>query len=205
MAFKRLRNCYVLCLFVLLRSRVKHRVRSECGQDGPSGGGAGISFSRKNLHPGGARLRAGYDSPIMTAPFDLDRFVAAQAQIFDTAFGEIRRGAKRSHWMWFIFPQIAGLGSSEMARRYAIGSLDEARAYLAHPVLGARLRDCVAALQDLTGTSAEAVFGGIDALKLRSSLTLFAQAGGGGLFIAAIDRWFNGEADPATLARLGPR
>ncbi|CAM3070825.1 DUF1810 domain-containing protein [Sphingomonas zeae] len=157
------------------------------------------------MHPGGARLRAGYDSPIMTAPFDLDRFVAAQAQIFDTAFGEIRRGAKRSHWMWFIFPQIAGLGSSEMARRYAIGSLDEARAYLAHPVLGARLRDCVAALQDLTGTSAEAVFGGIDALKLRSSLTLFAQAGGGGLFIAAIDRWFNGEADPATLARLGPR
>ncbi len=157
------------------------------------------------MRPGGARLRAGYDGIIMTASFDLDRFVAAQAQIYDTALGEIRRGAKRSHWMWFIFPQIAGLGSSEMARRYAIASLDEARAYLAHPVLGARLRDCVAALQDLTGTSAEAVFGGIDALKLRSSLTLFVEAGGGGLFTAALDRWFGGEADAATLARLGPR
>lgn len=157
------------------------------------------------MRPGGARLRAGYDGIIMTASFDLDRFVAAQAQIYNTALGEIRRGAKRSHWMWFIFPQIAGLGSSEMARRYAIASLDEARAYLAHPVLGARLRDCVAALQDLTGTSAEAVFGGIDALKLRSSLTLFVEAGGGRLFTAALDRWFGGEADAATLARLAPR
>jgi len=138
----------------------------------------------------------------MDDPFDLKRFVTAQDASYDAALGEIRRGAKRSHWMWYIFPQIAGLGTSAMAVRYAIRSLDEARAYLAHPMLGARLRDCVAALQDLTGTTAEKVFGGIDAIKLRSSLTLFEAAGGGALFGAAIDRWFDGERDDATLARL---
>jgi uncharacterized protein (DUF1810 family) len=135
-------------------------------------------------------------------PFDLARFVAAQRDSYDLALGEIRRGAKRSHWMWFIFPQIARLGHSAMATRYAIGGLDEARAYLAHPVLGARLRTCVAALQDLPETTAEHVFGAIDAVKLRSSLTLFAEAGGGVLFEAALARWFGGERDPATLARL---
>jgi uncharacterized protein (DUF1810 family) len=135
--------------------------------------------------------------------FGLDRFVAAQDGVYETALGEIRRGAKRSHWMWFIFPQIAGLGSSAMAQLYAIASLDEARAYLAHPLLGPRLRACVEALQDLTGTTAEAVFGGIDAIKLRSSLTLFVEAGGEPLYRAALERWFRGEPDMATLDRLG--
>lgn len=136
-------------------------------------------------------------------PYDLDRFVTAQAGNYETALAEIRRGAKRSHWMWYIFPQIEGLGSSAMAQRYAIGSLDEARAYLAHPLLGSRLRECVAALQDLTGTTAQAVFGSVDAMKLKSSLTLFAEAGGGPLFTAAIERWFDGWKDDATLRRLG--
>lgn len=104
--------------------------------------------------------------------------------------------------MWFIFPQIAGLGSSAMARRYAIGSLDEARAYLDHRMLGARLHDCVEALQDLPRTNAEAVFGPIDAIKLRSSLTLFIEAGAGPLFGAALERWFEGEPDDKTLDHL---
>jgi len=138
----------------------------------------------------------------MSDPHDLDRFVAAQEGSFDTALAEIRRGAKRSHWMWFIFPQIAGLGRSAMAQRYAIGSLAEARAYLAHPVLGTRLRDSVSALQDLTSGTAEAVFGEVDAIKLRSSLTLFEAAGAGPLFAAALDRWFGGTRDSETLAIL---
>lgn len=138
----------------------------------------------------------------MTDPYDLERFVAAQSGSYDAALGEIRRGAKRSHWMWYIFPQIAGLGRSDMAKRFAIRSLDEARAYLANPVLGARLRECVAALQDLTGVTAEAVFGDIDATKLRSSLTLFDEAGGGALFAAALERWFGGARDQATLEIL---
>ena len=138
----------------------------------------------------------------MTDEFDLERFMTAQADSYDAALAEIRRGAKRSHWMWYVFPQIAGLGHSDMAQRFAIASIDEAAAYLDHPVLGARLRESVATLQDLTGTTAEAVFGGIDAMKLRSSLTLFREAGGGPLFAAAIDRWFDGEADTATLSLL---
>ena len=138
----------------------------------------------------------------MSDPYDLDRFVAAQADSYATAFAEVRRGAKRSHWMWFIFPQIAGLGSSAMARHYAIRSLDEARAYLAHPLLGARLREIVGALEDLPSASPEAVFGGIDAVKLRSSLTLFEAAGDGAMFVAALDRWFGGQRDAATVARL---
>jgi uncharacterized protein (DUF1810 family) len=105
--------------------------------------------------------------------------------------------------MWFIFPQVAGLGSSEMSRRYAIGSVDEAQAYLAHPLLGARYRECVAALQDLVGTTAEAVFGSIDAAKLRSSLTLFAEAAPcDPLFEAALQRWFRGEKDRRTIEIL---
>ena len=101
----------------------------------------------------------------MTEAFDLERFVAAQAGSYESALAEIRRGAKRGHWMWFIFPQIAGLGRSEMAERYAIGSVEEARAYLAHPVLGARYLECVAALQDLTRNDAVAVFGQTDAMN----------------------------------------
>ncbi|WP_420383671.1 DUF1810 domain-containing protein [Novosphingobium sp.] len=139
---------------------------------------------------------------LKNADWNLERFVDAQAGTYRTALAEIGQGAKRSHWMWFIFPQIAGLGSSAMARRYAIASLDEARAYLAHPVLGPRLRECVAALQGLGQTSAERVFGGIDAIKLRSSLTLFGMAGGGPAFDDGLGRWFGGQSDEATLRLL---
>lgn len=135
----------------------------------------------------------------MSDSFDLQRFVDAQARTYDQALAEVRRGAKRSHWMWFVFPQIAGLGSSAMAQRYAIASLEEARAYLSHPILGARYRQCVTALQDITGMTAKAVFGTVDALKLRSSLTLFAEASELPLLDAAIDRWFGGEKDEASL------
>jgi uncharacterized protein (DUF1810 family) len=133
--------------------------------------------------------------------FALDRFVEAQEVTYDQALAEIRQGAKRSHWMWFIFPQLAGLGHSAMALRYAITSLQEARAYLEHPVLGVRYRMCVAALQALARKDAEAVFGHVDALKLRSSLTLFAKAGGDPRISAALADWF-GHEDPATLALL---
>jgi uncharacterized protein (DUF1810 family) len=135
---------------------------------------------------------------------DLDRFIDAQAGTYKTALQEVRRGVKRSHWMWFIFPQIAGLGHSAMAQRYAIANRAEARAFLAHPVLGDRLREITQALQALPSTDPERVFGGIDAVKLRSSLTLFACAdkGPNGLFRQALDRWFDGEQDDATIERL---
>lgn len=138
----------------------------------------------------------------MDDQYNLERFVAAQAGSYATAVTEIKRGTKRSHWMWYIFPQIAGLGSSPRAQFYAIRSIDEARAYLNHPVLGPRFRACVGALQDLTGATAEDVFGNIDATKLRSSLTLFVAAGGDQIFSAALQRWFGGQADDATLQRL---
>ena len=138
----------------------------------------------------------------MDDPFDLQRFVDAQAGSYAGALAEIERGAKRSHWMWYVFPQIAGLGHSAMAQRFAIASADEARAYLDHPVLGPRYRECVTALEHLSGTTAERVFGGIDAVKLRSSLTLFAQVGKEAAFTAALDRWFAGRADEATLRLL---
>lgn len=138
----------------------------------------------------------------MTDNFALDRFVLAQESVFDAALAEIRRGRKRSHWMWYIFPQLTGLGRSAMAQRYAILSLDEARAYLAHPTLGRRLLTCVEALQDLPVANAELVFGETDAKKLRSSLTLFSHAGGGHLFEAALLRWFGGQEDDATLHLL---
>jgi uncharacterized protein (DUF1810 family) len=136
--------------------------------------------------------------------FNLDRFVSAQETTYARVLTGITRGLKTSHWMWFIFPQIAGLGSSEISRRYAIGSIDEAQAYLAHPFLGARYRECVAALQDLDGTNAEAVFGSVDAAKLRSSLTLFAEAAPDDpLLEAALQRWFRGGKDKRTVAILG--
>jgi uncharacterized protein (DUF1810 family) len=141
----------------------------------------------------------------MDDPFDLARFVNAQQQIYARALDEVRAGAKRSHWMWFIFPQIAGLGHSPMAQRYAVSGIDEAKAYLAHPVLGPRLREITTVLEDLPDADAEAVFGGIDAAKLRSSLTLFARAERGGpddLFARALDRWFDGEEDATTIERL---
>lgn len=138
----------------------------------------------------------------MSDPYDLKRFVVAQRGSYETALAEIRGGAKRSHWMWYIFPQLAGLGHSDMAMRFAIGSLAEAAAYLAHPVLGPRYVACVEALQALPPTSAEAVFGPVDARKLRSSLTLFEAAGGPDIIAAAMVRWFDGQRDPATLAIL---
>ena len=133
----------------------------------------------------------------------LERFVAAQEQIYARALDEIRRGKKRSHWMWFIFPQLAGLGRSAMAQCYAIADEAEARAYLAHPLLGARYVECVSALQDLIGSDAVAVFGDVDAVKLRSSLTLFETVGAGALVGAALDRWFGGQRDERTAELLG--
>ena len=138
----------------------------------------------------------------MSDPYDLARFLAAQEDIYPTALAEIRRRQKRSHWMWFVFPQLAGLGASPTAQHFAIRSLDEARAYLAHPVLGARYRKCVAALPSLPPIIAEAVFGQIDALKLRSSLTLFAQATDDPLIATTLKRWF-GTPDERTLELLG--
>lgn len=134
-------------------------------------------------------------------PFDLARFVEAQEGVYPSALAEIRRGAKRGHWMWFMFPQMKGLGRSAMADRFGIASIDEARAYLEHPVLGQRLRECVEALQDLTGVTATDVFGDVEAMKLRSSLTLFALAGGGPIFEAALTRWF-GAMDERTRSML---
>ena len=111
-------------------------------------------------------------------PYDLERFVAAQDArgTYASAVAELRAGRKVTHWMWFVFPQIAGLGMSEMSRRYAISSLEEARRYLAHPILGERLRECARVLTELDGRTADDVFGPVDAMKLRSSMTLFARA-----------------------------
>ena len=138
-------------------------------------------------------------------PYHLQRFVAAQdaAGTYDHAAAELRGGRKTSHWMWFIFPQIAGLGYSPASRMYAITSLDEARAYLAHPVLGARLIDCATILTGLTGRTAEQIFGEVDALKLRSSVTLFMHAAPGEpVFRQVLDRYFGGEPDSATERRI---
>ncbi len=138
-------------------------------------------------------------------PFGLERFVAAQEPVYASAAQELRAGRKTGHWMWFVFPQIAGLGMSTMSQRYAIASLEEARAYLAHPVLGARLDECARILTGLDGRSAEEVFGGIDAVKLRSCMTLFARAARSGddsVYEAVLDQYFGGEADPQTTARL---
>jgi len=133
---------------------------------------------------------------------DLDRFVAAQAGVYPQALAELQRGAKRTHWMWFIFPQIAGLGQSAMARTYSIAGADEARAYLAHPVLGPRLIEVTQTVTAAPG-SAETILGGIDAVKLRSSMTLFAVvADDPSPFRAALDRFFGGEDDRATLDLL---
>lgn len=132
----------------------------------------------------------------------LARFVEAQADSFATALAELRTGRKQSHWMWYIFPQIAGLGRSPTAIFYAIADAEEARAYLAHPLLGERLRQAVAAAIEAPG-SAEAIFGGIDAMKLRSSLTLFAAvADDPEPFRRGLTRFFDGQEDTATLARL---
>ena len=137
----------------------------------------------------------------MPDPYDLERFVVAQNAhgTYDRAVDELRRGYKTSHWMWFVFPQIAGLGRSPTSRLYAISSLDEAKAYLDHPVLGARLRASASIVAQTTGNSAEQIFGGIDAQKLRSSMTLFLRAAPDQpVFQQVLDRYFGGRADSAT-------
>jgi uncharacterized protein (DUF1810 family) len=142
----------------------------------------------------------------MSDPYRLERFVAAQDRggTYERAVAELRGGAKVSHWMWFVFPQVAGLGFSAMSREYAISGPDEARAYLQHPVLGSRLRECVRVVADAEGTTAEEIFGPVDAMKLCSSMTLFAAAAPGEpVFAEVLAKFFGGIGDDATLARLG--
>jgi len=144
----------------------------------------------------------------MSDPFDLTRFLEAQAPCYGRVLEELAAGEKASHWMWFIFPQLKGLGVSATARRFGISGLEEARAYLAHPVLGARLRECTRAVLALEGRSAHEIFGAPDDLKLRSCLTLFAAAAPPGpppherLFEAALRKYYGGEPDPRTLEQL---
>jgi uncharacterized protein (DUF1810 family) len=136
--------------------------------------------------------------------YDLERFVAAQAGVYADVVRELAAGRKTSHWMWFIFPQIQGLGRSEIARRYAIASLDEARAYLGHPLLGARLAECTSLVVASTAPTLVSIFGPVDALKFRSSMTLFAEASAEpALFVEALDTYCAGERDEATLELLG--
>ena len=136
-------------------------------------------------------------------PSGLERFIEAQDSVYGRVLEELGSGRKLSHWMWFIFPQLAGLGSSEMSQRYAIHSLDEARAYLAHPVLGARLRECAGLLLATSGRSAEEIVGPVDARKLRSCMTLFHRAAPSEpLFGRVLERFYGGVADAATDALL---
>jgi uncharacterized protein (DUF1810 family) len=136
-------------------------------------------------------------------PYPLSRFLSAQAEIYDAALGELRRGRKESHWMWFIFPQLAGLGSSEMAQRYALRGRAEAAAYLAHPILGSRLEECARAILEVPGKSALEILGSPDDLKLKSCATLFREvAGSRSRFGDILDRFFSGEPDSRTLALL---
>jgi uncharacterized protein (DUF1810 family) len=139
----------------------------------------------------------------MDDPFDLQRFVDAQDRVYDRVVAELRAGAKRSHWIWFIFPQLTELGHSSTARLFGIGSLAEAQAYLAHPVLGVRLRDCTRLVAAIEGASIDEIFGWPDNLKVRSSMTLFAQATSDNAdFLAVLDIFFGGEQDPRTLELL---
>jgi uncharacterized protein (DUF1810 family) len=157
-------------------------------------------------------LRAGMDytpfraSPAAPMPFDLDRFVRAQDADYDQALSEIREGRKRTHWMWYIFPQLEGLGSSRTAVHYAISGLAEAKAYLAHPVLGSRLVTCAEAVLRHEDLTASAIFGYPDDMKLRSSATLFAGVSSpGSVFHRIIEQFFGGQADEQTLHLLESR
>jgi uncharacterized protein (DUF1810 family) len=143
----------------------------------------------------------------MSDPFDLQRFLTAQAPVHVQALAELRDGRKRSHWMWFVFPQLRGLGSSEMAQRYGLSGLAEARAYLAHPVLGGRLVACTEAVLAVEGRPLHEIFGSPDDLKFGSSMTLFSLAAedGPNAFAEAIDRLCGGSADQRTLALLRQR
>ena len=139
----------------------------------------------------------------MGDPHNLSRFVTAQAPVWARVAAELAAGRKQSHWMWFVFPQIAGLGHSTMAQLYAIGSLDEARAYLAHPLLGPRLHQATELVLAINGKTAHEIFGSPDDLKFRSSMTLFAAAAPDEpLFQHALDKYFAGEGDPLTLQKL---
>ena len=140
----------------------------------------------------------------MHDPFDLQRFVDAQADVYEDVHDELHAGRKATHWMWFVFPQLRGLGHSPMAQRYGIASLDEARAYLAHPVLGERLRECTRLVLGVDGRNARAIFGSPDDFKFRSCMTLFGFAAPDeDVFAQALDRHFGGEPDPRTLELLG--
>jgi uncharacterized protein (DUF1810 family) len=138
----------------------------------------------------------------MDDPHDLQRFVDAQAGVYSQALAELSAAAKRSHWMWFVFPQVAGLGFSAMARRYAIASKFEAQAYLAHPILGPRLIACAGAVCAVEGRSAHQIFGSPDDLKFRSSMTLFAAIAEDAIFAEALRKYFGGRPDEATLQAL---
>ena len=140
----------------------------------------------------------------MNDPHDLERFVDAQAPVIDDVLEELDAGEKRSHWMWFVFPQVAGLGSTSMSVRYSIRSLAEAAAYLEHPVLGARLRDCTRRVLAVDGRSIERILGGIDAMKFHASMTLFDRAANGEpLFRQALAKYYGGAPHARTLALLG--
>jgi uncharacterized protein (DUF1810 family) len=136
-------------------------------------------------------------------PFDLQRFVDAQAPVYERVRAELKNGRKQSHWMWFIFPQIAGLGHSAMAQRYAISSLDEAKAYLAHAVLGRRLRECTRLVIQVAGKSAYDILGSPDDMKFHSCMTLFARAAPQDeVFTDALEKYFSGAEDQGSVARL---
>jgi uncharacterized protein (DUF1810 family) len=139
----------------------------------------------------------------MSDPYDLQRFLDAQQPVYATVCAELRAGNKRSHWMWFVFPQLQGLGYSAIARKFAISDAQEAAAYLQHPVLGARLVECSRLVLGVDGRSVEEIFGYPDYLKFRSCMTLFAQTDPGDeVFNACLRKYFGGQADPETLARL---
>ena len=135
-------------------------------------------------------------------PFDLERFVRAQTADYDRALAELRDGKKQSHWMWYVFPQIEGLGNSPMSHRYSIKSAAEARAYLGHPILGPRLRECAAVVHSIVGRSALEILGSPDDLKLRSCATLFACVSDDGVFEQLLQKYFKGQRDSETLRRL---
>lgn len=136
-------------------------------------------------------------------PFDLHRFVSAQEGVHEKALAELRAGRKRTHWMWYIFPQLDGLGSSSTARHYAIKSIEEARAYLAHPLLGPRLAECAEAVLAVEGRTASEIFGYPDDLKLKSSMTLFASvADPDSVFVKVLEKYYRGEQDARTLELL---
>lgn len=136
-------------------------------------------------------------------PNKFDHFIAAQDPVYPGVLQQLRAGRKQGHWMWFIFPQLAGLGRSAMADKFGIADLDEAKAYAAHPLLGRRLRQCVGLANAIEGRSALEAFGAPDDLKLRSCLTLFLEATGEALFSEGLDKFYGGARDPATLALLG--